>query len=271
MADGIGGGTAKGVHARCVCDTLKAMMNFLSNGGQCRGAMGSARTGMLAGIFVGLLLLGGCSTYSDPRLSLSKAEATERTADGLGLMFTLDAENRNDVALPLREVEYTLELNGQSVFTGTRSAEQTLRRLGSQQIRLPAVVNLARSPGAGELTGPTPFRLSGTMKYVTPGQIAEILFDQGVRVPSVAFSQSGEVDLSAARSVSLAQGVAMLGLPNTAPPPASPVTLAEMSGGSAARSAAVVVGGALAEPLPVVPTSSAVPGSATTQAPTGEP
>lgn len=143
------------------------------------------------------LPLAGCAGYADPQIEISEAKALERTPDGVTIVFTLNAKNTNDVALPLRDVEYELEVDGRRVFQGTRSPEATLRRLGSQSFRLPAVI--ATSAGSGDAgMGAVRYRLSGTMRYVTPGQIAEALFDTGVRVPSVSFSGQGEVNLAEA-------------------------------------------------------------------------
>jgi len=154
-----------------------------------------------------LLILGaiaglgaGCGSYSPPVLSVSSVEPTERTPDGCAMLFTLDAQNNNEDALPLRTVEYQLDLNGRQVFSGTRSAEATLRRLGTQKLKLPAVVPLtAETRFVAE--GSSHYRLSGSLYYVTPGRLAETLFDAGVRVPSVSFAFEGDVDLSKAEVV----------------------------------------------------------------------
>lgn len=174
-------------------------------------------------LFGALTLLAGCQSIAPPALSVTGAQAGERTPDGVSMIITLDATNSNDVALPLRDVVYTVDIDGQRVFEGTRSPEATLRRSGTQQIKLPAVVNITRS-GDSALAS-SRFRVSGTMRYITPGQIAEILFDTGVRVPSVSFSGEGDVNLSAAKAFAPAPGATYVPLPDTAPPPESPVTL----------------------------------------------
>ena len=140
-----------------------------------------------------VMLLTGCTSYRAPEFAVNAVRPTDRTDEGVAMEFVLDAKNENDVALPLREVDYTVELDGRTVFKGTRSAEATLRRLGTQQVTLPAVVNLATEHP--RTTGRVPYRIFGSVTYVTPGQLAEVLFDTGVRVPSVGFSQSGEVDM----------------------------------------------------------------------------
>ncbi|HMN40621.1 MAG TPA: LEA type 2 family protein [Phycisphaerales bacterium] len=153
--------------------------------------------GLAAGGFCAV----GCESYSAPVLSVAKAAPTERTQDGAAMLFTLDARNDNDDPLPLREVEYRVDLNGREVFHGSRSAEATLRRLGIQQLSLPAAVPITPDT-AGVVNGPVRYRLSGSMYYITPGRLAETLFDAGVRKPSVSFDFEGEIDLSAAKFTS---------------------------------------------------------------------
>ena len=140
-------------------------------------------------------LLAGCSSYSAPELSIEKAELRERTPSGMVLEFTINAENRNSEPLPLREVRYRLLLDGNEVFSGTRSAEATLRRYGGQRFTLPAVI----TPGGEGVptSGVVPFRISGSLKYITPGELAAVLFDAEVRQPEVSFDLEGRIDLTA--------------------------------------------------------------------------
>lgn len=142
------------------------------------------------------LSLTGCDAYRAPALSVASAEAIERTPDGVSILFTLDAQNDNDTQLPLREVEYRVDLDGRQIFSGTRSAEATLRRHGIQQIKLPASAPITSD--TADLQGPGRYTIAGTLYYITPGQLAETLFDAGVRKPSVSFSFSGDIDLSKA-------------------------------------------------------------------------
>ena len=151
-------------------------------------------------------LLAGCSSYKPPTLAVTGASVAQESPDGLVLRFTLDATNENEVELPLREVAYAVRLDGREVFRGVRSPEATLRRLGTQQIVVPAAV-----PADGERPrGVARFEIDGKLSYTTPGSIAQVLFDTGVRRPSVRFRQEGEVDLSAAGS--------------TEPPPPEPAS-----------------------------------------------
>jgi hypothetical protein len=144
-------------------------------------------------IAVAAALAGGCASYAPPKLSMTSAFVSEESPRGLVLTFTLDALNTNQVELPLREVRYTLRINGEPVFYGLRSPEATLRRLGTQPISFPAVVRI--DEGQPRPTGTVRYDIEGTLAYTTPGQLAEVLFDLRVRRPSVRFSESGTVDL----------------------------------------------------------------------------
>lgn len=140
-------------------------------------------------------LLGGCGLSTKaPSLSLSKVEVGEQTEQGVVLYFNLDAQNQNEVELPLRQVKYALRVGGKEVFRGVRSPEASLRRLGTQRVRFPAVVPAASIP-AGALA----FEVDGVLEYATPGQIAELLYDVGLRNPSVGFREAGTVDLASVK------------------------------------------------------------------------
>lgn len=137
----------------------------------------------------------GCSSYSPPSLAVSRIRLVEETPAGLVLNFDLDARNDNEVELPLLELRYTVRLDGEVVFTGVRSPEATLRRLGTQRITFPAAVAIDEARAAGRPEGLARYTVEGELRYMTPGQIAQILFDLRVRRPRVWFRDEGLVDL----------------------------------------------------------------------------
>lgn len=141
-----------------------------------------------------IALAAGCSSYSAPSLQVTQARVKERTPEALVLDFTIDATNRNRIELPLREMDYTVKLGGREVYSGTRSPEAALRRLGTQTIHLPAVVPLELE----QTTLDPHYEIEGVLKYITPGQLAQVLFDIKVRRPSVRFSATGELESAAA-------------------------------------------------------------------------
>jgi hypothetical protein len=134
--------------------------------------------------------LGAGCAHRAPELAVADVRVTEATGDGYVVSFFVDAVNPNEAALPLREVRYTVWLDDERVFSGVRSAEATLNRLGTQRIRLPAAVAGAGPPERGS------WRIRGRLFYSTPGTLAEVLFDAGVIRPRVRFSDEGEGDFA---------------------------------------------------------------------------
>jgi len=150
------------------------------------GGMTNVRV-ILAASLAGVLAccVVGCSSYPSPTLAVADAKVTQTTDSGSVITFNVDATNSAEVALPLKTLDYTVYLNNQEVFRGTRSPEATLRRFGTQRISFPAVIaGAAPAPG-------TAYRVEGTLGYVAPGEIAAILFDYEIERPTVPFSASG--------------------------------------------------------------------------------
>ena len=133
-----------------------------------------------------VVALAACSDTA-PRLSVVGVREIEHTEQGTVLAIDIDAENANDAAMPLREIGYSISINGRPVFTGTRSPEATIRRFGIQRLTVPAVV----SSGIGTTSGL--YEVRGELEYIAPGRLAEILFDTGVRTPSASFVGRGSV------------------------------------------------------------------------------
>lgn len=130
---------------------------------------------------------------------------TGQTEGGYVLTFTLLGENPNKTPLPLRSVNYSLALENDRVFEGTRSAQATIPAKGSQEITLPvAVENDAAGlapegstlgPAAGATAG---YRIAGSIEYVLPGSISELLFDYRVRRPKAGFAENGTFEFTEA-------------------------------------------------------------------------
>lgn len=143
--------------------------------------------------------LAGCSGYRAPSIAVAGAEVIETTEEAMAIRFALDLTNPNQEALELREFDYALAVDGRKVYSGRRSAEATLRAGGTKRLFIPAVLRFdlmgwdadARPAGVG-------YSLTGSLLYVTPGEIAEILLDTGVRKPRVRFTDAGRVTLEPA-------------------------------------------------------------------------
>ncbi|MBX3358430.1 MAG: LEA type 2 family protein [Phycisphaeraceae bacterium] len=148
--------------------------------------------------FLALLaaLLAGCSDYKEPRLSVANVAVAQESPEGLVIAFTVLAENQNNVALPLREVRYALDLDNKRVFEGTRSPEGTVRADGSHRMVIPVALAIGPGSDASDAlperpTGEHRYRLAVNLTYITPGALANVLFDTGVRRPVVSYNESG--------------------------------------------------------------------------------
>lgn len=161
------------------------MLSFLPN-----------RSGLL---FALLLILGaatGCDTTKAPTVNMVEARVVQQRPEAALVELTLELTNANPDPLPLVEFTYTADLDGRRVFDSRRAAQATLRRLGTQSLILPVVV-----PGdflSGALAGSHALVVSGKLSYIAPGQLGEVLFDTGVRVPKVSFSESVQVEFGSA-------------------------------------------------------------------------
>jgi len=159
-----------------------------------------AQLSALAAIFAlaaSTLALQACSAgASPPRFTIESARIAEVTDEGVVVVFDLEGQNPNPFALPLREVRYTVSIDGQRVFQGERIARATLPRLATQRVTLPAAFTREQADRAGLIstatndttTNATNARLRGSLVYELPGSIAEIFFDAGLRRPRAPFS-----------------------------------------------------------------------------------
>ena len=144
-----------------------------------------------------LSAMSGCSVYRAPSVSVVGTAITE-TGDGLlGIDFSLVLENPNKQPLALHEFYYTLTVDGAVAYRGRWAASATLPASGTRRLTIPAVVRYDQV-GRTALSGTSKPRydLTGHVLYLAPGDIAEILFDTGVRKPQASFSAQGVLDLT---------------------------------------------------------------------------
>lgn len=158
---------------------------------------GSRRASAL--VLLACVLLAGCSGYRAPSINVAGAEVIETTEEAVAIRFALDLVNPNPEALELRQFDYALAVDGRKVYSGRRSAEATLRAGGTKRLFIPAVVRYdLMGWDARAHPAEVGYSLNGSLLYVTPGEIAEILLDTGVRKPRIRFSDTGRVGLAKA-------------------------------------------------------------------------
>ncbi|MBX3315304.1 MAG: LEA type 2 family protein [Phycisphaeraceae bacterium] len=141
-----------------------------------------------------LLLLTGCSSSKPPTFKVTGVQLREQNERASEFLFQIEAANPNGREVPLFEANYTLSIDGREVFRAIRTPETTLRRYGVQRFTLPVVIPAEDMPVSLQI----PYNLSGTITYLMPGALAEILFDREIRRPKAAISDSGTLDLTTA-------------------------------------------------------------------------
>ncbi len=150
---------------------------------------------MFVGVLAGVLLLGGCSRRATPSAVVTDASIHSRTAEATVVEFVIETTNPNDIELPMRDVVYTLSIEGERVFSGRRDAQATMPRGGTQQITIPAVVPMDVGGEGGVMPGVYRYTLKGRVFYSLPSQLADVLFDAKLSRPSVPIADEGEIDL----------------------------------------------------------------------------
>jgi hypothetical protein len=148
---------------------------------------------VLALILILFVPLTGCSAYRPPTLEIAGVTVAERSPEATRVDFEVELTNPNDEPLELRTFTYTLNVDGHTVFNGRRSAEATLARKSTRRIVLPAVITTDAAVGPGPEYR---YQLRGSLLYITPGELAEILLDTGLRKPRVRFSREGVVEIA---------------------------------------------------------------------------
>ena len=138
------------------------------------------------------LVLAGC--VAKPTAIVEPPQDAQATGEAVVLNYTVIAANDSETELPLRMVDYSMEIDGRRVFSGRRSAEATLSRKSEHSIELPVPVRWEDVPqGEGRV------RLRGRLGYTLPGIFLEAMYDARLYRPTVEFEYEGVLDASALR------------------------------------------------------------------------
>ncbi|WP_148714593.1 LEA type 2 family protein [Chitinolyticbacter meiyuanensis] len=93
------------------------------------------------------LLLAACagvpSHFEKPRVSLAGIALKEAGILEQRFTLTLRVENPNDVAIPIKGLDTTLEINGQPLASGVAASAVTLPALGEARVAIDVTSNIA--------------------------------------------------------------------------------------------------------------------------------
>lgn len=140
------------------------------------------------------MMFAGCAVYNrtqapdlaTPAASVTGVRLVEQTEEGALLEITIGVENPNDVALPLSAASFSVDVAGASgTFTG--KPNRTLPAGGSQTVTLNAALATTASVSGAAVS------VRGTITYVPPGEIRQLMTETYIPLPSAPFTYGGSV------------------------------------------------------------------------------
>ncbi len=140
------------------------------------------------------LLLLGCSRFAAPRIEVVDASVEAQTDIAVQIGLVVEITNPNDEPIKLLACDYDLFVEGQRVYGGRRASEETLNQRSRRRLVFPAVVRYEQLHWPQTAPPSFAYRVSGTLHYSTPGELAETLLDTGLRRPKQGFSGKGTVE-----------------------------------------------------------------------------
>ncbi|MBL1215988.1 MAG: hypothetical protein D8M59_00665 [Planctomycetes bacterium] len=137
------------------------------------------------------VLFWGCSSYQAPTVALHDIRLVDQSTEAGRVDVRLEVRNPNDEPMPLHKVTYRLALSGGPAYRSFRFAEATVPQNASRLVTVPVILPVTGAAGAFQADADRAFKFSGKLSYQAPGQLAEALFDTGVRVPKASFAVAG--------------------------------------------------------------------------------
>ena len=134
---------------------------------------------------VGALLASGCvlaPKFTPPTLTIVRVQLEGSDLLAQHLKVRVHVQNPNDRKLPVKGIEYTLEVDGQAFATGDSAASFVVPALGEAEFDMNVTTNVAGTlmrllaRGPGELAS-VPYRLSGKIA-LSEGWLQSIPFEQ---------------------------------------------------------------------------------------------
>lgn len=122
----------------------------------------------------------------DPKVQVLGLAVTSEQDQGSRVEAIVELTNRSDTDLPLRDVTYTISVEGHKSFKLTEPAHRILPAMEAQTITLAAAF-------AGPVSGRS-WRVTGRINYAPPKTFIENLAEESLPLPDVGFSASGRFE-----------------------------------------------------------------------------
>ena len=140
-------------------------------------------------------LLSGCLSLTPPKVAVESIEVIAVSSEAMAVSLHGTVANPHASQVRLLEFDYSLSVDGRSVFSGRHAAEMALIPGADRKIMLPASFPYAKLGWDPQsLPDTSRWSMSGSLIYLGEGVLAETLLDMGYR-PSTGMSASGELVL----------------------------------------------------------------------------
>lgn len=143
-------------------------------------------------LFTILCATTGCGVRA-PLTVYTGSSVMESTSEAVALNAHFEISNTNDEPLKLKFYEYTVTADGNTVYIGRASAEQTVPRWATVEGTIPIVIRREFISSVAQVD----WKLSGRLSYIPPTAIAETLLKSGFWEPTTAVHASDALTLPA--------------------------------------------------------------------------
>ena len=145
-------------------------------------------------VLAAAMWIAGCASVGAkleaPRLSVVGASMLSADVFSQQFRVRIRAENPNDMALPVKSLDYTLFIEGQSFAQGVSEAAFVVPAKGDKEFELTVRTNFASS--IARLVSNLSMENRNTIQYTFAGTVvADMRFS-----PKFKFNESGTVDLA---------------------------------------------------------------------------
>jgi hypothetical protein len=132
-----------------------------------------------------VIAFAGCGVRA-PLTVYTGSSVTQSTAEAVALNVHFEISNTNDEPIKLKIYEYTVTADGNAVYKGRASAEQTVPRWATVESTIPIVIRREFVSSLGEVD----WKLSGRLSFIPPTAIAETLLKSGFWEPTTSVHAS---------------------------------------------------------------------------------
>ncbi len=147
----------------------------------------------LAALIAVPLLTASCTDVKPPEVTLTGAEFAGFTAEGLSLMLLVDVSDPNGFGGTIRDLDYTIFVDGEEVAHGRQEESVVVPSEGTVEARIPFTLTWSGAKdGLKELvsSGEHEWRVKGSAKLQKGGLSRSFRFDE-----TGNFSGTGDFEL----------------------------------------------------------------------------